>query len=164
MVKITVQKSYVWLTTISLLILNSVLMRESTDFSQYFTQSEFFDVIVPFSWQLTRLTSFALTYCDEKRLSNESFKLNERFSFINYLAYGFYLPIFMHGPTMIYSGYLSMIEQNKLIDGNSDSLERSKNLLKRLLQLWAIYLLKDLMLHFLYTEAVYYDRNVRIFN
>lgn len=135
-----------------------------------FTRYEVYDAIVPFAWQLLRLTSFSLSRCtDSQKLSakttdNEK-RLAEwaqRYSLINYLGYGFYLPMFMQGPMLIYRRYVDMIQKNESAKNCNDLQSRLQQLMIMIFRLTAIHLVNELLMHYLYLDAFLYDTDVSL--
>lgn len=156
------KKIFIWLTVLAWLCFAGLIkfdMRPRQFISKNITNVEIFSGITAVGWQLIRITSYTLDYCDALASVSGSIKNAEfyrKFSLVNFLAFSFYLPFFAQGPPTIYSGYLSMIEKNEL-GKNSDWQQRTINLLIELIRLAGTSFIAVVMMHYLYSETITYD-------
>ncbi|XP_031621788.1 protein-cysteine N-palmitoyltransferase Rasp-like [Contarinia nasturtii] len=156
------KKRIVWFTLLAWLCFAGLVkfdMRSRKFISKNVTHLEIFNGITAVGWQIIRLTSYTLDYCDALSNVNNSVKNAEfgrKFSLVNFIAFSFYLPFFAQGPPTIYMNYLSMINENKL-GKNCDLQKRVKNLLIELMRLAGTSFVAIVMMHYLYAEAISYD-------
>lgn len=163
----TKKKTFIWVILMIWLSLIGIVKHDMILSLVYGEYLDFYQLclgLTGFSWQLLRLTSFSLDYCDSKSpaiklMHNDgkiSHKTNVIYSFGAFLGYSFYMPILMEGLPFNYSHYATMIQYNKW-----EKLSvRSKQLFVELIRLFFIYLLNELMLHYFYTDAVIYNEMV----
>lgn len=154
------RKRYVWLLTIIwLAILN--LLKQSVwqkRLSTMLTETEIWDAMYALAWLLLRVTSFAIDYCNA-RLVDKPEQIRIKFSILHYLSYSFYLPVYLHGPPLIYERYAKMIPRNQLYRVE-ESLYRLKELLISLVRIGCVYLLNEICMHFIYANVVINNPNV----
>lgn len=126
-----------------------------------FTSIEIEDTRITMSWLMLRLISFSVNYCNAKKNVDMTFikQINERFAPIKFVAYSFYLPVFLHGPPLIYDRYASMFEKNQ-IQPVEESLQRLKELVIMLIRLGIVYLLNEFAMHLIYSNVVIYEPDV----
>lgn len=154
----------VWtLTVIWLGILNMLKQRTFDEWlsSMTLTDKEVCDAMIALSWLMLRVTSFALDYCNARKNWTEKQTEQEAdyFSTLHYLSYSFYLPVFLHGPPLIYERYGKMYDKMQLYRVQ-ESWDRIKELLVTLLRIIAVYFLNELCMHFIYANAIIHDPDV----
>lgn len=135
------------------------------------TDVEIYDAMIALSWLLLRLTSFSVDYCNAKstidtcttdaKKSERIRQFNQYFSTINFLGYSFYLPVYLHGPPLIYERYASMFKRNEL-HRVEESFLRLKNLLIALIRIGLIYLVNEFLMHFIYVNVLIYNTDVSV--
>lgn len=158
------QKRFVWLTLFSWLCFAGLVkadVRIRKLIPKDVTHLEVYSGITIVAWQILRLTSYALDYCDAltKLMKKENFC--RKFSTLNLIGFCFYLPVLRQGPSISYSSYVNMIEENVTKSSqNSDFLKRAKNLVKELIGAASTCFIAVLMMHFLYADAFIYAPNV----
>lgn len=127
---------------------------------RYPTQA-IFEALVTWSWLLLRTTSFALEYNKAKEDSLKKSEMNDIFSVWKYLGYAFYLPVYQHGPPLIYQRYATMFTQTQRAR-KTESVERLKQLILALLWIAGIYLLIEFFSHFIYVNVISYNPHVSL--
>lgn len=159
------RKPYVWmLTVIWLAILN--MLKQSVweeKLSLELNEQEICEAMIALSWLLLRVTSFAIDYCNARDncqpMRNSEQIRDDCFSTLHYLSYSFYLPVFLHGPPLIYERYARMFPKNQLLR-IEESLCRLKELFLSLIRIGCIYLLNEFCMHFIYANVVIYNPDV----
>lgn len=166
------RKRYVWLVTIVWLFILNMLKRSIWEewISTMLSNEEIYDAMIILSWLLLRLTSFSIEYCNEKVKSIErAKKIRDNFSTIHLLAYSFYLPVFLHGPPLIYKRYETMFHVQTKTNKNQqdqeeieveESWQRIKQLLITLFRIGIIYLVNEFCMHYIYSNVVIYNPDV----
>lgn len=157
-------KRFIWILTVFWLAILNVLkqsVREERP-SSWLNEKEICDAMIALSWLLLRVTSFALDYCNARE--GKSHKTHEQasdyFSTLHYLSYSFYLPVYLHGPPIIYERYARMFPTNQL-HRVEESLYRLKDLLIRLVNIGCVYFLNEFCMHFIYANVIIYNPDVR---
>lgn len=163
------RKRYVWMLTIVwLAILNMLKQRESEKWlASVLNETEIYDGMIALSWLLLRVTSFAIDYCNTKNRCIEKMppdQMLDHFSTLHYLSYSFYLPIYLHGPPIIYERYAKMYANNRLYP-IEESVDRFKELMISLIRICCVYVLNEICMHFIYANVIIQnsDVNIRIF-
>lgn len=165
-VAMMMRKGYIWILTIVWLgVLNMLKQSVLEDWlSSMLTEKEVCDAMIALSWLLLRVTSFSLDYCNARiELSKTSSECNgsHYFSTLNYLAYSFYMPVYLHGPPLIYERYGKMYAKNRL-HRVEESLHRFKELIITLARIGCVYVLNELCMHFIYANVIIYNPDVRM--
>lgn len=163
------RKRYVWMLTIVwLAILNMLKQKESEQWlASVLNETEIYDGMIALSWLLLRVTSFAIDYCNTKNRRIEKMppdQMLDHFSTLHYLSYSFYLPIYLHGPPIIYERYAKMYANNRLYP-IEESVDRFKELMISLIRICCVYVLNEICMHFIYANVIIQnsDVNIRIF-
>lgn len=153
------KKRYVWSLTVLWLVILNMAKQSVWEvwLSKQLTAAEIYDGMITLSWLMLRLTSFTVDYCNAKAKSDEQIK--DRFTTEKFLAYTFYLPVFLHGPPLIYERYATMFAKNQF-QRVEESFYRLKELLITLIRIAAVYVLNELCMHFIYTNVVIYNPDV----
>lgn len=158
-----IQKRYVWLLTVFWLAILNMLKQSVWEerLSSMLTEKEVCDAMIALSWLLLRVTSFALDYCNDQLKCSEkhSDRVPNYFSSMHYLSYSFYLPVYLHGPPIIYERYAKMIPKNQL-QRVEESMERLKELTISLVRVGCVYCLNEFCMHFIYANIVIYNPDV----
>lgn len=154
-------KRYIWLVTVAwLAFINVVKQFIWSDFLlERFSTHAIYEALVIWSWLLLRTTSFALEYNKAKEESWKKSAINDTFSIWKYLGYAFYLPVYQHGPPLIYQRYATMFTQTQRAR-KDESIERFKHLILALLWIGGIYLLIEFFSHFIYVNVISYNPHV----
>lgn len=152
-------KRYVWLVTVFWLIVLNLIKRYAwSEWVQGLTSPDkIYSGLIMVAWLLLRTTSFAAEYCDAKETMCET-NLQKKFSLWKYLGYTFYIPVYQHGPPLIYERY-EMCEINVKTD-LEETADRFADLFHALLRIGAIYLFTELISHFIYINVVIYNPEV----
>lgn len=161
--KIIVQKTlFLWLCITILIKIefnnNMIISEDDIDFDTV-------SGLTLTGWQILRLASYGLDYCDafENPSSSQKIKENKRiFSLANLLGYTFYLPVLSQGPLILFSLYSNMIKENASDAENNDAPNRIIRLLRDLGNVAGICFVSIFMMHYLYTDPVTFDEDVRI--
>lgn len=156
------QKSYVWMLTVVWLAILNMLKQSVWEetLSSLLNEKEICDAMIALSWLLLRVTSFAIDYCNDRDKFRKSGEyLQHRYSTAQYFSYSFYLPIYLHGPPIIYERYASMYAKNRLLDLD-ESFHRLKELLISMVHIGCIYLVNEFCMHFIYANVIIYNADV----
>lgn len=155
-VAMAMRKRYVWiLTVVWLAILNTL---KQSDWEKLLLrkarldEKEIYDAMMALSWLLLRVTSFSIDYCNARSVDNSE-QTRIKFSTHHYLSYSFYLPIYLHGPPIIYERYAKMIPRNQLYRVE-ESMYRLKELLISLVRIACVYVVNEICMHFIYANVV----------
>lgn len=159
------RKRYIWMLTIVWLGVLNMLKQSVLEewLSSMLNEKEVCDAMIALSWLLLRVTSFALDYCNaQNKESNQDSECNasDYFSTLKYLAYSFYMPVYLHGPPLIYERYGKMYAKNRL-HRVEESLERFVELIITLVRLGCVYILNEFCMHFIYANVIIYNPDVR---
>lgn len=156
------QKRYVWMLTVIWLAILNMLKQSVWEerLSTMLTEKELCDAMIALSWLLLRVTSFAIDYCNA-RPTDDLELVRIKFSTLHYLSYSFYLPVYLHGPPLIYERYAKMIPQNRL-HRVEESWYRLKELMISLFRIGCVYVLNEICMHFIYANVVIYNPDVSI--
>ncbi|XP_031631448.1 protein-cysteine N-palmitoyltransferase Rasp-like [Contarinia nasturtii] len=151
-VTMLVGKRYVWmLTMIWLVILNNLKHGAWKEGLRLFlSEREIYNVDISIAWLVLRVTSFSIDYC------NAPEQIHDSFSTINYLAYAFYLPMYVHGPPLIYERYAKMIPKNRFRP-IKELMCRLSELFLSLLRIGFIYCLNEICMHYIYATVIIYN-------
>lgn len=159
------RKGHIWMLTIVWLGVLNMLKQSVLEewLSSTLSEKEICDAMIALSWLLLRVTSFALDYCNaQKEQPNKYSECNgtSYFSTLNYLSYSFYLPVYLHGPPLIYERYGKMYAKNQL-HRVEESIDRFRELIITLARIGCVYLLNEFCMHFIYANVVIYNPDVR---
>lgn len=150
-------KRFIWLLTVIWLVL--VNMAKQSDWEAWLTKSistaDIFDAMITLSWLMLRLISFTVDFCNAKTKSAD-YDVKDRFTAVKFLAFSFYLPVFLHGPPLIYDRYATMFDRNR-IQPVEESFSRLKELIKTLIRILAVYCLNEICMHLVYANIVIYN-------
>lgn len=154
------RKRYVWILTVVWLAVLNMLKQSVWEerLSAILNEKELCDAMIALSWLLLRVTSFAIDYCNA-RTTKDCEQIEIKFSTLHYLSYSFYLPVYLHGPPLIYERYATMIPRNRL-HRVEESLYRLKELMISLLRVGCVYVLNEICMHFIYANVVIYNPDV----
>lgn len=155
-------KRFIWfLTVIWLTVVN---MLKQGDWETWLTKSistaECFDAMIALSWLMLRLLSFTVDYCNSNTESTE-YDVKERYALAKFLAFSFYLPVFLHGPPLIYDRYATMFDRNR-IQPVEESFSRFKELIITFVRILAVYFLNEICMHMVYANIVIYNPDVSL--
>lgn len=160
------RKRYIWMLTVFWLGVLNMLKQSMLEewLSSMLNEKEVCDAMIALSWLLLRVTSFALDYCNaqNKELKELHSECNgsDYFSTLNYLSYSFYMPVYLHGPPLIYERYGKMFAKNRL-HRVEESLDRFRELILSLARIGCVYMLNEFCMHFIYANVVIYNPDVR---
>lgn len=159
------RKSHIWMLAIFWLGVLNMLKQSMLEewLSSMLSEKEVCDAMIALSWLLLRVTSFALDYSNSQtKVLKEHTACNgsDYFSTLKYLAYSFYMPVYLHGPPLIYERYGKMFAKNRL-HRVEESLDRFKELIITLARIGCVYMLNELCMHFIYANVVIYNPDVR---
>lgn len=158
------RKRYIWmLTLVWLAVLNMLKQSMLEDWlTLMLTEKEICDAMIALSWLMLRVTSFSLDYCNARHeLSSgkcSDYGLQD-FSTLNYLSYSFYMPVYLHGPPLIYERYRKMYSKNQLYRVE-ESLQRFRELVITLARIGCVYILNEFCMHFIYANVIIYNPDV----
>lgn len=154
------RKRYVWMLTVVWLAILNMLKQSIGDGlpSHELSEKEICDAMIALSWLLLRVSSFAIDYCNAKDKRAENTR--EYFSTLHYVSYSFYLPVFLHGPPLIYERFAKMYARNQL-HPVEESFDRLKVFAISLIRIACIYVLNELCMHFIYANVIIYNPDVR---
>lgn len=165
------RNSVIWFYGIIWLIIINLL---KTEFIQHYVlfksmrlnESQIYDIIIIFAWNLLKTLSFSL---DSIRQHQSSQLLldedkSQKMKFMNikcYLAYTFYFPNLLLGPFWIYERYRKMLELNETFKFDWNDLKfRLQMLIKNMIRILFWLFLMDFALHFLYINHLLYNIEV----
>lgn len=158
-----IQKRYVWILTVFWLAILNMLKQSVWEerLSPMLSEKEVCDAMIALSWLLLRVTSFALDYCNAKLNNFEKLtdQVSNYFSTLHYISYSFYLPVYLHGPPLIYERYAKMLPRNTL-HRVEESMHRLQELAISLIRVGCVYLLNEFCMHFIYANVVIYNPDV----
>lgn len=157
------RKRYIWMLTIVWLGVLNMLKQSILEewLSSMLSEKEVSDAMIALSWLLLRVTSFALDYCNARNEEpNKYSDGSDYFSTLNYLSYSFYLPVYLHGPPLIYERYGRMYAKNRL-HRVEESLDRFRELIISLVRIGCVYVLNEFCMHFIYANVIIYNPDVR---
>lgn len=164
-VAMLLQKRYVWaLTVIWLAVLNMLKQSMWEDWlSSVLNEKEVCDAMIALSWLLLRVTSFALDFCNARMnaIGKRPEQGSDYFSTLHYLSYSFYLPVYLHGPPLIYERYGKMFPKNQL-HRLEEAWHRLKEFAITLLRIACIYCLNEFCMHFIYANVIIYNADVSV--
>lgn len=158
----TGKKLNVWLVLFLWLCFAGLVKTDKRDrifIPESLTYFEIYTGMIVVGLMILRFASYALDYCDALKTSKKIMKKNSdlrKFSLINYIGFGFYLPVFSQGPPIIYANYLDMIKENESGE-NADLVDRIDNLVREMARLALTCFIAVFMMHFLYTDVVIYE-------
>lgn len=161
----TMKKRYIWILTVFWLGILNMLKQSMLEewLSSMLNEKEVCDAMIALSWLLLRVTSFALDYCNAQ---NKELKVHtecsgtDYFSTLKYLSYSFYMPVYLHGPPLIYERYGKMFAKNRL-QRVEESLDRFRELMITLARIGCVYMLNEFCMHFIYANVIIYHPDVR---
>lgn len=152
------KKGHIWLLTIVWLGVLNMLKQSILEewLSSMLSEKEVCDAMIALSWLMLRVTSFSLDYCNARNEPSKRY----HFSTLNYLSYSFYMPVYLHGPPLIYERYGKMFAKNRL-HRVEESLDRFRELIVTLTRIGCVYILNEICMHFIYANVIIYNPDVR---
>lgn len=161
-------KRYIWSITVLWLIVLNVAKQDEVQDYLFKISNEFYtyEVIILSCWVVLRLISFSIDYANARisAMHGETtlYRIQERFTTCNYLAYILYVPTILIGPPFIYARYEHMIEMNRKRHRVEEFLVRLKVLIQNMLRVWFWWNINDFFLHFFYTNNIIYNVDVSL--
>lgn len=155
-------KRYVWSVTVFWLVALNVIkgFAWSDWLMDLISSDDIYGGLIMMAWLLLRTTSFAAEYSDAMEKMSEA-RLKQKFSIWMYIGYTCYVPVYQHGPPLIYERYATMCENDDVTPTFEDMADRFVDLFKALLRIGLIYLFTELVSHYIYTNVIMYNPEVR---
>lgn len=159
-------KRGVWYTTVFWLIILNMVKRNawSNWLIAVVPPAQIYIGLIVLAWLLLRATSFALEYSEAQRQMLSPREMADKFSIWRYLGYTFYLPVYQHGPPLVYYRYATMFKRVPSSERLGDFVERLKNLAIALIWLAGIYFVTELASHYIYVNVITYNPYVSTFD
>lgn len=154
----------VWCTTASWRIIFSVIVHGTwADWLIVeLSSTRLYSGLIVLAGLLLRTKSFALDYCEAQQQKRNQREMTDNFSIWRYLGYTFYLPVFRHGPPLVYCRYVTMWEKVHTPSRFTECAERLKRLIVALIWLGGIHQITVLFAHYIHAHVIVYSPFVSI--
>lgn len=154
-------KKHIWiLSSLWLVILNSlkyepffVVVVKLMDVSE----ASVHDFLVIFAWCILKNISFNMERIEANEINRE------KFSFLHCLGYIFYFPSFHCGPVIIYSRYMTMLD-NINSEQNISLFERLKTISLHMIRFAFWFTVTEIGLHFFYIHYIVMSKSLQSLN